>query len=414
MTTTSFNQQQNSRAPGANRLSARENAALTRFEDIISTAERWRSEAAKALVGIRDRRLYRQAYRSFDDYVRERWGWERSRAYQLCQYGELLTHLSTKVDTTPSRESHARPLYPLAPEDQLRAWKEVLAQFGGTPSTGEVERIANAYRSRLSRSHTGVIPYCGSKASLVPQIMSHLPSHRLYCETHAGSAAVLLGKSPSRIEVLNDKDDTLVNFFRVLRERRTELVQLLRLTPYALTEWRQCQKSLEDAAAGDLEQARRFYVTVCQSFAGFGEKFNRSTHKPHATYWRDRIERLDAVAERLRTVVIEALDAEECLSKYDSCDTVFYVDPPYLPSTRSNVGPRYRCDMTEAQHVQLLGKLLNAKGKILLSSGDSPLYAKHLKTWRECSRLRLPSGTGGSKVGRYAPAYRTEVLWSNF
>jgi DNA adenine methylase len=255
---------------------------------------------------------------------------------------------------------------------------------------------------------------CGSKASLVPQILSHLPSHQLYVETHAGSAAVLLGKPTSRIEVMNDKDDALVNFFRVLRERRDDLLRLLRLTPYALTEWRRCRATLADPDADGLELARRFYVSVCQSFAGFGEKFNRSTHKPHAIYWRDRMERLDEVADRLRTVVIEALDATECIAKYDSAKTVFFVDPPYVRSSRSKLGPAYRCDMTDADHLCLLKALQRIKGKVLLAGGESALYAEHLRDWRLCYRHRLPCGTGGSKVGRYSTPYRVEMLWANF
>jgi hypothetical protein len=63
----------------------------------------------------------------------------------------------------------------------------------------------------------------------------------------------------------------------------------------------------------------------------------------------------------------------------------------------------------------LLLEILNGvRGKVLLSSGDSDLYTRYLKDWRLCYRIRVPCGTGGTKVGRYATTYRTEILWANF
>jgi site-specific DNA-adenine methylase len=146
----------------------------------------------------------------------------------------------------------------------------------------------------------------------------------------------------------------------------------------------------------------------------YGEKFNRSTHKPHAHYWRDRIEKLEAFAERLRPVVIESLDALDCIAKYDSDHTVFYVDPPYPSSARSDAGPTYSFEMTEDDHVHLLEVLKKVKAKVILSGGDSPVYRTHLRDWRCCYKVQVPCGSGGSKVGRYATTYRSEMLWANF
>lgn len=401
-------------ARGRNEKSQQIESVLLRLEDVIETAERWHAEAAKALVQIRDQRLFRRYHKSFDSYVRNRWGWERSRAYQMCQFGELLLRLSTKVESLPRREAHARPLYPLNEADQIRVWRRVLTDMGQRPTAAKIEEIAADFKPRFSRSHRSVIPYCGSKSSLVPHILSEFSDHQIYVETHAGSAIALLSKQPSRIEVLNDRDDAVVNFFQVLRERQDELVGLLKLTPFALSEWQRCRVSLADDSVSAVERARRFYVSVCQSFAGFGAKFNRSINKPHASYWRDRIERLYQVAMRLGSVVIEALDAVDCIRKYDTPKTLFFVDPPYTQSARSRVGPKYRVDMADADHLRLIDAITRAKGRVLVASGDSDMYSRKLRDWRICFRHRVPCGSGGSKVGRYATPYRTETLWANF
>ena len=107
--------------------------------------------------------------------------------------------------------------------------------------------------------------YYGGKWLLAPWIIGHFPAHRTYVEPFGGAASVLLRKPRSAAEVYNDLDGEIVNMFRVLRSpaQARELIRLVRLTPFARTEY-------EDAYLSDgdpIEQARR---TLLRSFAGFG------------------------------------------------------------------------------------------------------------------------------------------------
>jgi DNA adenine methylase len=390
-----------------------ERAQLTQLEDVLATAHRWQTEAVKALVLIRDRKLYRLTHPSFEKYAQQKWGYERAYLYQLCQWGETIQNLSAFAGAVPERESHARPLYSLSPEDQRTVWKKVIAK-NPTPATKDVEVVAREFRSPVCRQHTGALQYYGSKAALAPQIIAELPEHHCYVETHAGSAAVLLNKPPSEVEVINDIDDALVNWYAVLRDDRKELVRRLKLTPYARTEWESCRETCDDPDLDAVERARRYYVTICQSYSGTATSFSRSHTKPHAAYWRDRVERMDEVADRLRHAVIENMDAVELLKRYDERQTCFYVDPPYPHETRTTTSQaKYRHEMSNEQHVELLDAVNNVRGKVLVSGYECELYKKGLKGWRVCWRHRVACSSSTTLNKRNAH-HRVEVLWANW
>lgn len=80
--------------------------------------------------------------------------------------------------------------------------------------------------------------YYGGKQGMADLIVSLLPPHRVYMEPFAGSLAVLFAKKPSVHEIVNDLDDAVVTFFRMLRDRPADLERACRLTPYARTEYR--------------------------------------------------------------------------------------------------------------------------------------------------------------------------------
>src|SRR5882672_8010955 len=75
--------------------------------------------------------------------------------------------------------------------------------------------------------------YFGSKQRLASRIAETLPPHNAWVEAFCGSAAVTLVKKPAPIEIINDVDQQIVNFFRQLRERTNELCRMIELTPYA-------------------------------------------------------------------------------------------------------------------------------------------------------------------------------------
>lgn len=258
-------------------------------------------------------------------------------------------------------------------------------------------------------------PYYGSKGRLAGRIVDLMPRHRVYVEPFAGSAAVLFSKTPAPVEVINDLDQNVVTFFRVLRCREPELTRALRLTPYSRDEY--AAADLADNALDELERARRFFIRATQGHnaAGSGGRAGwsngiRAKHTD-ASATTNLVDRLYQLAERLRTVVVEHRDAAAVIAAHDSADTVFYLDPPYLSGTRRS-GRDYAHEAdSEDFHRDLAAALRSVAGTALLSGYPSPLYEELYAGW---DRVEVPVHRATTNHrGRTGVERGTEVVWCN-
>lgn len=252
-----------------------------------------------------------------------------------------------------------------------------------------------------------VLRWHGGKWLLAPWILEHLPQHRVYVEPFGGAASVLLRKSRSYAEVYNDLDGTVVNLFRVLRsERSSELIDVLRLTPFARDEFALAYEPATDP----VEAARRLVV---RSFMGFGSNghnrstgfranSNRSGTTP-AHDWANYPDALALIVQRMRGVVVENRDALEVMATHDGPETLHYVDPPYVFDTRADLSKDYAHELTDDDHRALLVFLKTLKGKVVLSGYPSAIYDDALADWRRIERPALADGA----------RERIEVLWKN-
>ncbi|MQX28984.1 DNA adenine methylase [Sinorhizobium meliloti] len=247
----------------------------------------------------------------------------------------------------------------------------------------------------------------GGKWILAPWIIEHFPTHRVYVEPFGGAGSVLMRKQPSYAEIWNDLDGEVVNLFRVLRsDRADELVENIRLTPFAREEFSLAYTNCEDA----VERARRLII---RSFMGFGSNghnkptgfranSNRSGTTP-AHDWVNYPDSLSTVVARLRGVTVESRDAREVMRQHDGPDTLHYVDPPYVMDTRSDSGADYAHELTDDDHLSVLDCLRSLEGMVILSGYPSSLYDGALPDWRRVERTALADGA----------KERTEVLWIN-
>lgn len=252
-----------------------------------------------------------------------------------------------------------------------------------------------------------LLRYHGGKWRLAPWILRHLPPHRVYVEPFGGGASVLLQKPRSHAEIYNDLDGEVVNLFRVAREDGERLAQTCELTPFARTEF----AGAYDPHGDPLEQARR---TLIRSFMGFGSagasgqstgfrsNSNRSGTTP-AHDWMNYPAHLRAVIQRLRGVVIENRDALEVMARHDSEETVHYVDPPYVHSTRAlrTRAPAYKHEMDDQQHRDLAGALASLRGMVVVSGYRCDLYDELFEGWQ---RIDAAAHADGARD-------RVESLW---
>jgi len=175
----------------------------------------------------------------------------------------------------------------------------------------------------------GFFPYPGGKAQYADWIIEHFPNHECYVEAFGGGAGVLFNKPRSKIEVYNDINGDVWNFFDVFNRRPDDLTDRLEDVYYAEPQFR----DWEDADPDDpIERAARFFFF---RYANWGSKlepagFRRMKHRSVADQFRDAVEDLSDKADRIHGVTIERLDWADVVDKYDSADTLFYFDPPYV------------------------------------------------------------------------------------
>lgn len=268
----------------------------------------------------------------------------------------------------------------------------------------------------MTKPRRPVLRWHGGKWKLAPFIIQNLPAHRLYVEAFGGAASVLLRKPRSYAEVYNDLDRQVVNLFNVLRSNRAEeLIQSLRLTPFARAEFEDAYEVADDP----VEEARRLVV---RSFMGFGsDGFNRNTRTGFrsasnrtgttpAHDWVNYPESLRLIVSRVQGVVIECRPAREICVQHDGDDTLFYLDPPYMPETRSDKSRKsgaayhaYTHDMTTEDHAIFLDWAQGLSGAVVISGYPTVLYDQALDGWH---RVTCDALADGAKK-------RTEVLWIN-
>ena len=133
-------------------LSLTESSTLAECECVIECGLAAIFETGKALTKIRDLRLYRERYSTFEQYCAERWNISRPRAYQLIEASSVVENLSTIVDkpALPTRESHARPLVALQPEQQRVAWGMALEESNGQPTANDIQRAVEVVKTPIS------------------------------------------------------------------------------------------------------------------------------------------------------------------------------------------------------------------------------------------------------------------------
>lgn len=255
------------------------------------------------------------------------------------------------------------------------------------------------------------ISYYGGKQKLATKILSLIPDHKMYCEPFIGGAAIFFSKQPSDMEVLNDVNKELINFYRVVQNDFVSLEKEIRITLHSRDLHRKASVMYNNPDLfTEIKRAWAVWVLSSQSFSAmldgsFGYDKSKNTTTKKIINNRDRF--TEDMAIRLQNVQLECADALYVIASRDTEDTFFYCDPPYFNSDCGHYD-----GYSEQDFENLLKLLSGIKGKFLLSSYPSPLLMRYAKEngWHMWS-----SETGVSVNAKSGYMKRkVEVLTANY
>lgn len=274
--------------------------------------------------------------------------------------------------------------------------------------------------------------YFGGKGAMTAKLMQLVPQDcYLYCEPFAGAASLLFARDQVPIEVLNDLNKEIVNFYRVLQNKSLfdDLRHRIFWTPYAKAELSRAIETLDDPNASDVDRAWAYFVCLNMGMSGikprnaseWGRSFSISGGFSLVTNsWTMRQYMLDFWRMRLANVQIDCRDAIDCIQYWDRDDAVFYVDPPYVLNTRVSKKV-YDVEQDDHFHQRLVDCLLSVKGAVVLSGYATDIYkpleengwerigfvtAAHASVKHRKSRV---IGAGNARKN----AKRIEYVWRN-
>lgn len=258
------------------------------------------------------------------------------------------------------------------------------------------------------------IRWVGGKSRLRKHIIPLIPPHTCYVELFAGGAWVLFGKQPSPVEVLNDIDQELINFFRILKRQPEDLINSFAWELASRAEFERLAQT-DPATLSEVERAHRFYYLIMAGWGGeldyprFQTSISDGGHGNRLIGALKHLhQRLQPVYERLRTVIIENLSWEECIERYDRAKVVMYLDPPYPQN-----GCNYKYNMQDwRDHQRLAMRLATTKCKWLLSSYDVPEVRRMYEGYNIIP-IQSYSGMNTKKNGAERVVNR-EVVIANF
>lgn len=252
-----------------------------------------------------------------------------------------------------------------------------------------------------------VFPYPGGKTYLANWIIEQFPEHECFVEVFGGSASILVNKPRSHIEVFNDLDSDIVQFFEVLRNRSDALQEWLEAVPYSRELHTRWVTEFYDGERPDdpVERAGRFFFLRFAQFGGNYDSpsgFSAGKHDEAGRFVRAGAA-LSDFADRLRHVTIEQRDYADIIELYDSSETLFYFDPPYV-----EVGSEYYSQDEPFAQCRFVNELHDVTGNWIVSYEELPpgLSDYHVIDRTEAQRM--------SAKKHRTRTHRTERLVMNF
>lgn len=256
------------------------------------------------------------------------------------------------------------------------------------------------------------IKWIGGKHGKEERYLELMPKHKIYADTNFGSGAVTFYKSvmnPAKITIVNDKNDELINYMLVLRDRPEELYKACDALPYSESLYERYK--WEPAPEDSLERAVRFFYKMRLTFSGGGHKYRNglglSKTQNKAKTYQTAVDLIPKMAKLIKTWNILCRDFEEVIDFYDTAETLFFLDPPYVGF--ENI---YSGGFQSEDHIRLRKALEKIKGKAMLCYYPNPLIDELYSDWYRVE-YKTASQIEVRENGEKCPI-RTELILMNF
>lgn len=217
------------------------------------------------------------------------------------------------------------------------------------------------------------VKYYGGKAKMLPHILPLIPDHKVYVEAFAGGASLYFYKNTSSVEMLNDTNRNVTNFYRALKTKLyfDQLMEMIEGTLHCEETHKLANKIYHHPETYSIvERAWAFWVTCNMSFSGeaggsFQYAWNKKDTWHTAVTIKNKRNLFKRYINRLSETTIFSQKAEELIQKVDKPEVFVYSDPPYIGARQGHYS-----GYTEDDYEALLKAKAKMKGKFLLSSYD--------------------------------------------
>ncbi len=222
------------------------------------------------------------------------------------------------------------------------------------------------------------LTYYGGKQQLCKTILELIPEHDLYCEPFCGGAAVFFGKGPSKVEVINDTNKEVINFYKVVQDDFVSLEKMVRITLHSRLQHNDAWVVFNNPHMfNEIKRAWAVWLLANQSINSIltgSWGYERTDNKISLKVKNKKEAFTEDLAIRLQNVQIECADANYIIRSRDFEKAFFYVDPPYINSCQGHYD-----GYSEDDYDKLLYTLSQIKGKFCLSSFPSDILDKYIQ-----------------------------------
>jgi len=213
------------------------------------------------------------------------------------------------------------------------------------------------------------IKWMGGKSKSVKTILPLIPKHDCYVEPFFGGGWIYFAKEKAKVEILNDINGDLINFYEVIRTQLNEFISRFDNVLVSRELFLDYRKTMSNKSLSTIERAFRFYYVNQNAFGGL-IRYNKKgeCNSPFAIngkvfvqsgFWDN--DKIKLAHERLKYTYIENDDYKNVLKKFDHKDAFIFIDPPYVCKDGKYNGTN------DFEYQELLEQCRNIKGKFILT-----------------------------------------------